>query len=344
MPRHCCPPSPCGRLSRPRTTTRTPPRPTPISRHRALPGRHQRPGAHGALPTFTMIRLTGRQLAVPLQRFRRALAVSRRRPRRARSAGRGASRHKSGRRRRCGRPMSARFGVGSAIEGLLTPVRLRSTFRSRLHARGRLAVPPGRYVVGGASSRGARSRARTAPQLHRTAASARGRPSNRHGMRCASSFISFRMAPRGAGSTSRASTAPRSSTRSTPAAPRWCPSTARYASDGRARLIAARPAAGSLAPLPVLVQGSCERPVDGAAGDCWLRRKGQSGLALLHLVRSSSETRPGPGSCSRRANRRGGPVFRARKGRDIRRRETRIAGKARLRVRRRAGSRRCGRR
>src|ERR1019366_1200243 len=59
MLRSCCPPSPCGRLSRPRTTTRTPPRPTRISRHRAFPGRHQQPGAHGALPTFTMIRLPG---------------------------------------------------------------------------------------------------------------------------------------------------------------------------------------------------------------------------------------------------------------------------------------------
>jgi hypothetical protein len=59
MLRSCCPPSPCGRLSRPRTTTRTPTRPTSISRHRALPGRHQQPGAHGALPTFTMIRSTG---------------------------------------------------------------------------------------------------------------------------------------------------------------------------------------------------------------------------------------------------------------------------------------------
>ena len=59
MLRSCCPPSPCGRLSRPRTTTRTPPRPASIGRHRALPGRHQQPGARGALPTFTMIRLTG---------------------------------------------------------------------------------------------------------------------------------------------------------------------------------------------------------------------------------------------------------------------------------------------
>jgi hypothetical protein len=57
--RSCCPPSPCGRLSRPPTTTRTPPRPTRISRHRALPNRHQQPGTRGAFPTFTMIRLTG---------------------------------------------------------------------------------------------------------------------------------------------------------------------------------------------------------------------------------------------------------------------------------------------
>ena len=58
--RSCCPPSPGGRLSRPRTTnTRTPPRRTPISGHRALPSRHQQRGARGALPAFTMIRLTG---------------------------------------------------------------------------------------------------------------------------------------------------------------------------------------------------------------------------------------------------------------------------------------------
>ena len=54
----CCPPSPCGRLSRPRTTTQTRPRPERSSRHRALPS-HQWLGAFGALPTFTMLRLTG---------------------------------------------------------------------------------------------------------------------------------------------------------------------------------------------------------------------------------------------------------------------------------------------
>ncbi len=57
--RSCCPPSPCAGLSPARTTTRTPSHPARVSRHRVLPGRRQRPRAHGALPTFTMIRLTG---------------------------------------------------------------------------------------------------------------------------------------------------------------------------------------------------------------------------------------------------------------------------------------------
>ena len=38
---------------------RTPTRPARIGRHRAFPGCHQQPGARGASPTFTMIRLTG---------------------------------------------------------------------------------------------------------------------------------------------------------------------------------------------------------------------------------------------------------------------------------------------
>ena len=58
-PPSCCPPSPCAGLSPARTTTRTPPRPGSISLHRASPGRHQRPGASGALPTFPVIRSTG---------------------------------------------------------------------------------------------------------------------------------------------------------------------------------------------------------------------------------------------------------------------------------------------
>jgi Magnesium chelatase, subunit ChlI len=58
------------------------------------------------------------------------------------------------------------------------------------------------------------------PQLRRAAASARGRHPQPARMRCCSSFISPRMAPRGAASTSKASTTPKSSTPSTPAAHR----------------------------------------------------------------------------------------------------------------------------
>jgi hypothetical protein len=48
-------------------------------------------------------------------------------------------------------------------------------------ARTRARLPPGRHIVRDASVRSARSRAQGAPQLHRAAASTRGRPSNRHG-------------------------------------------------------------------------------------------------------------------------------------------------------------------
>ena len=54
----CCPPSPCGRLSRPRTTTGTPPRDNAISRRWACPGCCAR-ADEVAVPTFTDFRLTG---------------------------------------------------------------------------------------------------------------------------------------------------------------------------------------------------------------------------------------------------------------------------------------------
>jgi hypothetical protein len=60
---------------------------------------------------------------------------------------------------------SARFQVADAIKGLQPPLRFRSAFRSRLRARGRLAGPPGRYVVGAALAIGARSRATAAPSF-----------------------------------------------------------------------------------------------------------------------------------------------------------------------------------
>ncbi len=76
--------------------------------------------------------------------------------------------------------MSARFRAVCSVERLLTPVCFRFTFRSCLHARGRLAVPPGRHVVGTLDLRRAIPRLRH-PQLLRAAASTRGRHSSRHG-------------------------------------------------------------------------------------------------------------------------------------------------------------------
>jgi hypothetical protein len=57
-----CPPSPCGRLSRPRTTTRAPPHLGLISRRRTCPPPSWLDGGEGdpeMVPTFTMHRSTG---------------------------------------------------------------------------------------------------------------------------------------------------------------------------------------------------------------------------------------------------------------------------------------------
>ena len=57
-----CPPSPCGRLSRPRTTTRAPPHPGLNSRRRTCPPPPTLGGGEGdpeMVPTFTMHRSTG---------------------------------------------------------------------------------------------------------------------------------------------------------------------------------------------------------------------------------------------------------------------------------------------
>ena len=61
--------------------------------------------------------------------------------------------------------MSARFRAVCSVERLLPPDRFRFTFRSRLHARGRLAVPPGRHVVGALDAVGARFRTLAAPSF-----------------------------------------------------------------------------------------------------------------------------------------------------------------------------------
>ena len=58
----CCLPSPCSRLSQPRTTTRPPPRPGAISRRRACPSAARLGGGEGGVkmvPVFTTHRLTG---------------------------------------------------------------------------------------------------------------------------------------------------------------------------------------------------------------------------------------------------------------------------------------------
>jgi len=57
-----CLPSPCSRLSRPRTTTEAPPRLRALSRQRACPpppGTGSREGDSGTVPTFTMHRSLG---------------------------------------------------------------------------------------------------------------------------------------------------------------------------------------------------------------------------------------------------------------------------------------------
>ena len=77
--------------------------------------------------------------------------------------------------------MSASFAAVLRMKGLQPPLRSRSAFRSCLHARGRLAVPPGRHVVGAAPTARCAIPHRSCPQLRRAAASARGRHPSRHG-------------------------------------------------------------------------------------------------------------------------------------------------------------------
>ena len=67
----------------------------------------------------------------------------------------------------------------------------------------------------------------------------------------------------------RASTTPRSSTPSTPAAPRWCRSQARCGSEPR-------PAAEQLTPRPPVLVLSSDRPAERDARDCCLRRRAEA--------------------------------------------------------------------
>src|SRR5579875_328260 len=68
----CCPPSPCGRLSRPPTTTRTPSRSRVMRRRWACPVTPEDNPV--AVPTFTDLRRRGRCPAIPLQPRRASIA------------------------------------------------------------------------------------------------------------------------------------------------------------------------------------------------------------------------------------------------------------------------------
>ena len=98
-------------------TTRTPPRPTPVSGHRALPSRHQRRGTRGTLSAFTMIRLTGSatgSTATALPPGTRSIppATTPELISQTWSAPPLIGRH-----RRCGRPLSARFRAAVVSSG-----------------------------------------------------------------------------------------------------------------------------------------------------------------------------------------------------------------------------------
>ncbi len=217
MLRSCCPPSPCTRLSRALTTMRPPTRPAPVGRHRALPGRHQQPGGRGALPTFTMIRLTGsaagftpaahppgtRSLPPANQPSPSVLTGSEPSQRKAASLLRATH----------VRQVSGRLGIEGASTTRSLSLCL-SVSLARTRASGSAARPShrqGRFTPSRAIPRSRWPPSFTGP-LHQPRA---GIPAGTDEMLL--SVISFRMAPRGAEPTYRASTPARSLTLSAPA-------------------------------------------------------------------------------------------------------------------------------
>jgi hypothetical protein len=181
----CCPPSPCAGLSPARTTTRTPSRPGCVTRPRALPGRHQQPGASGALPTFTVIRSTGSAVgSTPAAHPRSNRSVS---PASGPRSLRARSDLPSSRARSLLRTAHVRQVWGwCANEGASTTALLSlylSVSLARARASGSTARPS---RCRGCSHRWCAIPHRGCPQLRRTAASARGRHPSRHGLRCRS--------------------------------------------------------------------------------------------------------------------------------------------------------------
>jgi hypothetical protein len=140
--RACCPPWPCGRLSHPRTTTGTPPRPATLSRRRACPPPAWLAGGKGgrrAVPTFTTRPVDG----IGAQLFPGSLATPTPQPFNVASQpGRATACWRVAHppaRRACAadRPMSTRFGAGVVAFGgsttgscTRTPLRLASRARA----------------------------------------------------------------------------------------------------------------------------------------------------------------------------------------------------------------------
>ena len=159
---------------------RPPTRPAPVNRHRALPGCHQQPGARGALPAFTKIRLTGLVAgctptahpagtrSLPPATTPRPQSQARSEPPTHRAASLLWATH-------------VRQVWGCFRNEGASTTRSLSLYLSVSLARTRASgIPPGRHVVGTLDLRRAIPRLGR-PQLLRAAASAQGRHSSRHG-------------------------------------------------------------------------------------------------------------------------------------------------------------------
>jgi hypothetical protein len=168
----CCPPLPCGRLSRPRTTMKTPPRGRVVHRRWTCPATSCQ-GDTVTVPTFTDLRLTGtvpgytpaislHTIAVCVQpRLSHRLATQPSECAMGFCASRTAAAH------------IRQIRAGGRIEGPLTPIHFRCTFPSRFRGRGvwqcrHAATLLGLLPVSRASPRS------TCPQLLATAASVAG--------------------------------------------------------------------------------------------------------------------------------------------------------------------------
>jgi hypothetical protein len=158
-----CLPSPCGRLSRPRTTTKAPPHPRANSRQRACP---PTAGSPRMVPTFIADRSTG---AAPSFSPAASPRVRRRPsswpPRRPRNSDAGVA-HPIRAGVHCSSAHIRQVGADAALEGVQPLVRSRYTFPSRLPDPSRLAVPARPVVVGAAPIHTLRLQGRTAPSFN----------------------------------------------------------------------------------------------------------------------------------------------------------------------------------